>query len=299
MRDVVRLLRPKQWTKGFLVFAALLFTRSYLDPALVLLAVKAFFAMALVSSATYVVNDLADVERDRNHPIKKQRPIASGAVQPGAAIAIASVCLVAGLALGAWVNPLSLGLLVLYVAIQVAYNFGIKRVPVADVFFLSSGFVLRAALGAAAISVAISGWLLFCTGALALLLGFGKRRHEFRLQGEARATSRESLQGYTMPALDALVVVSAACAAMCYGIYCIDSVTATKYPALILTSVFVFYGISRYLFLIFAQDEGGEPEHLLFRDPQLVLSVALFLVAALFALSGTPVPLIESPGGAR
>jgi hypothetical protein len=149
-------------------------------------------------------------------------------------------------------------------------------------------------MGAAAIGVSISGWLLFCTGALALLLGFGKRRSEFLMQGTARVESRESLGGYSMPSLDALVLMSATGAAMCYGVYAVESPTARQYPALILTSPFVFYGICRYVFLVFSHAEGGEPESLLFKDIHLLVSIVGFLICAVLALNGVTLPLLEA-----
>lgn len=293
MPPILRLLRPKQWTKNLLVFAALLFTRKYLEPEAVRLALMAFAAMCLVSSATYVFNDLKDRERDLRHPIKKKRPLASGAVSVGVALPLGVLLLGGGLLVGTLLGKGVLTILGVYIFLQVIYNLGLKHVPVTDVFILSLGFVLRASLGAAAISVAISGWLLFCTGALALLLGFGKRRQEFIAQGESRADTREALGGYTKAALDALVLMSATGSAMCYGVYSVESPTARLYPTLILTSPFVFYGITRYVFLVFSKEEGGEPETLLFRDPHLLFSIVGFLAAAIFALSGVHLPLVE------
>jgi 4-hydroxybenzoate polyprenyltransferase len=292
---VIRLLRPKQWTKNLLVFTALIFTAGFTDWNLWRITLLAFVVMCLVSSATYIFNDLFDAERDKRHPIKSMRPIASGQVQKGMALALAMVLLVAGLGIAALLNMASLIILIVYLALQAIYNGGLKRVPIADVFLISIGFILRAALGAAALEVRISSWLLFCTGALALLLGFAKRRNEFIMQGEDRAASRESLGGYNRQVLDAMVIMFAAGAALCYGIYAIESETARRHPALILTTVFVFYGICRYVYLVFASDEGGEPESLFLRDPHLIGSVALFIATSVVAMSGLRMPLLESP----
>lgn len=287
-----RLARPKQWTKNLLVFAALIFSGRFLEPAAWILALTAFAAMCLVSSATYVFNDLADLERDRQHPTKRNRPLASGAVGRGPAIAFGAVSLLVGVGLSASLGMTALGIVLVYLALQFLYNLWLKRVPVADVHCIAAGFVLRAVLGAAALPVDISGWLLFCTGALALMLGFGKRRHEFRLQGEQRAASRESLVDYNQTVLDALVVMFATAAALCYGIYSLESTTAVKYPGIIITTPLVVYGIARYTLLIFTVDEGGEPADVLFRDPHLILTIVLFLVAAVAAMSGLKLPLI-------
>lgn len=291
MAAVVRLLRPKQWAKNLLVFAALLFTGNLRDPHLLPLALMAFAAMCLTSSATYVFNDLADAERDRAHPRKKNRPVASGLVGTSLAWAIALVLLAAGVGIAALINRTSLAVVVGYLLIQAMYNIALKRIPVADVFCIAVGFVLRAVLGAAAVSVPISGWLLFCTGALALMLGFAKRRQEYVSQG-SDAASRESLAGYTKAALDAMVMVYAGAAILCYGIYCLESPTAKKYPGLVVTALFVAYGISRYLWLVFAQNEGEEPETLLFKDLHILLSVILFIAAAAAAMSGLQFPVV-------
>lgn len=287
------LLRPKQWTKNLLVFAAWLFVAGYRDSTLTLLVLQAFLAMCLTSSAVYVFNDIRDVDRDRLHPRKKYRPLASGLVSIRSAWLIAAGCLVLGTTLAALINWNSLLIIVAYLTLQLAYNAALKRMAVADVFCIAIGFVLRAVLGAAAIHVAISGWLLFCTGALALLLGFSKRRNEFLTLSEPTST-RESLAHYTKQSLDALVAIFACGSAMCYGIYCLESRTAEKYPALIVTSVFVFYGIARYVLIVFSQDEGGEPETLLYKDKHILLSVALFVVAAVLAMSGMQVPLVTN-----
>lgn len=290
---LARLARPKQWTKNLLVFAALIFSGKFQDPAAWGLTLAAFVAMCLVSSATYVFNDLADLERDRQHPTKRNRPLASGRIGKSPAIAMGVVFFIAGVGIATSLGMATLAIVLVYLALQFLYNLWLKRVPVADVHCISAGFVLRAVLGAAAIGVNISGWLLFCTGALALMLGFGKRRHEFRLQGDQRAASRESLVSYNQTALDALVVMFATAAALCYGIYSLESATATRYPGIIITTPLVVYGIARYTLLIFTIDEGGEPADVLFRDPHLVLTIVIFLVTALAAMSGLRLPLIE------
>ncbi|MBN9503861.1 MAG: hypothetical protein BGO01_07125 [Armatimonadetes bacterium 55-13] len=287
----ILLLRPKQWTKNLLVFAALLFVGAFRDVAMVQLSVLAFIAMCLASSTVYVFNDLRDIERDRKHPRKCKRPLAAGLVKPSVAVVIGIVCLVSSLLLAWYVGRAALGIIAIYLVIQGLYNNWLKNVAVADVFCIGLGFVLRAVLGAAALRVEISGWLLFCTGALALMLGFSKRRNEFITMGDGGET-RESLSDYTRPALDALVSIFACGAAICYGIYSLESPTARKYPGLILTSLFVFYGIARYVLIVFSKNEGGEPETLLYKDPHILMSVILFILTSILALSGFRIPLV-------
>jgi 4-hydroxybenzoate polyprenyltransferase len=291
--NLLILLRPKQWSKNLLVFAAFIFTGSFRNPEAVRHVFIAFAAICLASSFVYVLNDILDVNRDRQHPKKRLRPIASGAIPIPVAATIGGLCLIGSGVLASLINHSTMAVLGTYLVLQLGYNFGLKRVAVADVFLISLGFILRAALGAAAISVTISTWLLFCTGALALMLGFGKRRSEYILLGDRRTDTRESLAAYSRPALDALVIMFACGAALCYGVYAVESPTAARFPALILTSVFVFYGICRYVLVAFGQDEGGEPETLLFKDPHIIFSIVMFLLTAVLAMSGFKIPLLE------
>lgn len=292
--NAVLLLRPKQWAKNLLVFAAMLFGAKFRDPQSVMLAFTAFAAMCLAASTTYVFNDLFDIERDRRHPKKSKRPLASGAISKPLGIGIGMGCLVASLTLATIIGKGPIILILAYLGLQILYNWKLKHMPVADVYVIAVGFVLRAVLGASAIHVGISGWFLFCTGALALMLAFAKRRNEFIHQGDDRESSRESLVYYSKSSLDALVIMFAAGAAMCYGIYTLESQTAHKYPSLILTSIFVFYGITRYVLIVFTADEGGEPADILFRDPHIIASVILFCITAVLALSGVvKLPILE------
>jgi 4-hydroxybenzoate polyprenyltransferase len=238
------------------------------------------------------LNDVLDAEQDRAHPTKQHRPIASGALTATAGLGVSLACLLVGVLLGAFVNPYFLLGLFGYAAIQLLYIFWLKRQPVIDVMVVSSGFVVRAALGAVAIEATISGWLLFCTGMLALLLASAKRRHEFNLMGTGRGASRAALIGYSVQSLDAMVVFSAGVAAIAYGIYAIESRTAQQFPSLVLSVPFVVFGILRYLFLTFAKGEGGEPESVLLNDWQIIAAVLLFVASAFLALSGVEIPFV-------
>ena len=293
-QQMFKLLRPLQWSKNLLIFAALMFTGKYSDIRLVGHSALAFFAMCMLSSCVYVVNDLKDIDRDRRHPVKCRRPLASGTVLPHEAQILGAVLALVSVALCYFLGQLSWFIIGVYLAFQVAYNSGLKQVAIADVFTIALGFVLRAMLGAAAINVKISPWLVLCTGSLALMVGFAKRRHEFLIQGDQRTASRESLGSYSRAALDMLVGVAAATAAINYSIYCIESPTAKKFPSLILSSLFVFYGISRYLLRVFHDNEGGEPAELLFTDKYLLGSVVLFVASVVFAMSGIQLPLMEA-----
>lgn len=291
----LRLLRPKQWTKNLLVFAALVFTKGYTEPETLAISIKAFIALCLVSSAVYAMNDVLDAERDRVHPKKRNRPIASGAVTPIKGIIVSLAALTAGGALTASLGSQFMLGIVFYLALQVAYNAWLKAIPVVDVVIVSTGFVLRAALGAIAIGSFISGWLLFCTGSLALLLASAKRRHEFHLMGDEKVSSRSALAQYSSLSLDAMVVFSAGLACMSYGIYAIESETALQHRSLLFTVPFVVLGVLRYLFIAFAKNDGGEPETVLVTDPQIIIAVVLFLISAVYAMEGGDIPIISNP----
>jgi 4-hydroxybenzoate polyprenyltransferase len=289
----IRLLRPKQWTKNFLVFAALIFTGQFSTGGPVIASLLAFVALCLASSSVYCLNDLLDAEKDRNHPKKKERPIASGEVSPALAVVLAILCCISGLAIGYLVRmELAAGIL-LYLVVQLGYNFLLKRKPVIDVFVLGFGFVLRAGLGAVALDVTISAWLLFCTGALSLLLGFAKRRSEYMMEGHDVSKTRPSLMGYNQATLDALVLFSASIASLSYGMYAIQSETAQKHPGLVLTTPLVIYAVARYLYLSLSQNEGGEPETLLVSDCHLAIVVILYLLVAIAAMLGLQIPNIS------
>jgi len=293
MQGIFKLIRPKQWAKNLLVFAAFLFTGSLSRTDHLTLALIAFAAMCLVSSATYVFNDLADVERDRAHPVKQNRPIAAGLVSTTTAWLVGVTMGICGLGLGFSLGEGALTILGVYAVTQVLYNWKIKSYAVADVFTIAFGFVLRAALGAAAIGVGMSGWLFLCTASLALMLGFAKRRNEYILQGKDRSLSRQSLSAYSQLSLDMFVAIFSGLAIMCYGLYTLESETARTYPGLILTFPFVVYGVCRYLLAVYTKDEGGEPADTLFGDRHVLFSVIGFLLAAALAMSKVSVPLIS------
>lgn len=284
MAPYFRLLRPKQWIKGFVVFAAILFTDPLNNPEGWRVSLLAFLIFGLVGSATYIVNDTLDAPQDRLHPKKKFRPIASGEVKVPIALALAVVLTLVAFGLLTMLPPLATVIIVLYIAIQAAYNLVLKSQPIADVFCLSSGFVLRAAIGAAAMNVEVSSWLLYCTFSLALMLGFGKRRGERILMGDSASSTRTSLGAYNLRFLDTAVVVCAAASLLGYGVYCIESQTAMDHPLLKFTYLWVAFAVFRFLFLTFTENDGAEPENLFLKDIPMITAVVLFGLTALFAM---------------
>lgn len=271
-------LRPEQWTKNLVLFAALVFSRRLLDPAAVALALAAFLIFCALSGAVYLVNDVSDRESDRLHPLKSQRPIASGALRVGTALTWASILLASGLLAAFWLEP-RFGMAALaYVALQILYTRTLKHIVILDVMAIAMGFVVRAVAGGLVIGVPVSDWLLVCTILLALFLALSKRRHEITLL-EARAPGhRRILEEYDPYLLDQMIAVVAASTLVAYTIYCLSSETIERFGTdwLVLTVPFPIYGIFRYLYIVHRKDGGGSPSEMLLSDRPLLACVAFW-----------------------
>jgi len=279
--DLVRSLRPAQWTKNLVVFAGLLFGRKLAEPAAVLDALAAFAVFCLLSGAVYLVNDLADRESDRQHPLKARRPIASGAL-PARAAAAAALALVAVALAAAWpIGDRFFAVAIAYLGLQLLYSGPLKHIMIIDVLTIAIGFVLRAAAGAIAVQVEISHWLLVCTILLALFLGLAKRRQEIVLLAAAASNHRPILGEYSAYLLDQMIGVVTASTLIAYVFYTISPETQAKFgtPWLGLTIPFPLYGIFRYLYLVHQRDGGGSPADLLLTDRPLLICVALWALA--------------------
>ena len=271
-------LRPEQWTKNFIVFAALIFARRLLDPAAVALALAAFLTFCGLSGAVYLFNDVSDRESDRRHPLKSRRPIASGVLSAETALGWAAVLTGAGLGLAFWLQPEFGWTAFAYVVLQAAYSRWLKHIVILDVMAIAAGFVLRAVGGGLVISVPVSDWLLVCTILLALFLGFSKRRHELTLLAAGAAGHRRILEEYDPYLLDQMIAVVAASTLVAYIIYCLSSETAERFGTrwLVLTVPFPIYGIFRYLYIVHRKDGGGNPSAMLLKDRPLLACVALW-----------------------
>lgn len=277
-------LRPKQWTKNLLIFAGLVFTANRSHPFLDFQkALGAFAIFCLLSGCAYLLNDLQDVEADRQHPRKRLRPIASGDLPPRAAWTFFAVATPIALLLAWCINPAFFAAATLYFAITVAYSFRLKHIVLLDVLALASGFVLRAAAGALAIGVEISVWLLLCTLLLALFLGLTKRRSEIISLGDRPAT-RPILAEYSLPMLDQMINIVASACLMAYSLYTFNSPTAGKRHYLMATIPFVLYGLFRYLYLSHRKGMGEAPEAVLIEDKPLLINILLYVLTALLAV---------------
>ncbi|HQZ39980.1 MAG TPA: decaprenyl-phosphate phosphoribosyltransferase [Vicinamibacterales bacterium] len=276
--SVLASLRPGQWTKNFIVFAALIFARRLLDPAAVALALAAFLIYCGLSGAVYLINDVSDRDADRQHPVKSRRPIASGALTAGSALTWATLLIGSGLAAAFWLQPLFGLTAVVFVALQAVYTRVLKHVVILDVMAIAAGFVLRAVAGGLVIEVPVSEWLLVCTILLALFLGLAKRRHELTLLAAGASGHRRILEEYDPYLLDQMIAVVAAATLVAYIIYCLSSETIERFGThwMVLTVPFPIYGIFRYLYIVHRKDGGGNPSEMLLNDRPLLACVALW-----------------------
>lgn len=274
-------LRPDQWTKNLIVFAALIFARLLFDPAALALASAAFLIFCALSGAVYLINDVSDREVDRQHPLKARRPIASGALSAAAALGWAAGLSVAALAWAFWLQPRFGWAAAAYLALFALYTFALKHIVILDVMTIAIGFVLRAEAGGLIIGVPISQWLLVCTILLALFLGLAKRRHELTLLTDGASGHRPILEEYDPYLLDQMIAVVAATTLMAYVIYCASPEPAERFGTrlLVLTTPFPIYGLFRYLYLVHRKQGGGSPSDMLLRDRPLLTCVALWGVA--------------------
>jgi 4-hydroxybenzoate polyprenyltransferase len=283
---LVASLRPRQWTKNFLVFAGLIFSQNVHQPALVGRVSLAFLLFCLLSGSTYLVNDVIDAERDRSHPQKRQRPVASGRLAPGLALG-AGIGLLLLACAGAFLLSVRLGWVALaYAGLLTTYSVGLKHVVIVDALMIAAGFVLRALAGVVVIDAEFSHWLLLCTILLALFLTFGKRRHELLALEGGAAEHRPILSEYSPQLLDQMIAVVTASTLMAYALYTVAPETQAKLGTtqLPFTIPFVLYGIFRYLYLLYRHDLGGNPSEHLLTDRALLVDVALWVGTVLTLL---------------
>jgi 4-hydroxybenzoate polyprenyltransferase len=283
---MLELLRPRQWTKNLLLFAALVFAKELFDAKSVFLASLGFAAFCLASSSVYIVNDLLDAELDRRHPGKRNRPIASGAISPGRAAAVAAVLTAASLALAFWLAPAFGMAAVLYVGLSHFYSLVGKNVVILDVLLIAVGFVIRAIAGALVIAVPISDWFILCTAFLALFLATSKRKAELVTLKEEAGNTRPVLERYTETSLNTYTAVTMAATLICYGLYVLDfqEQAGSDSRLLMLTFPAVIFGVFRYHHLAETTGMGDRPEEVLLRDRPIQLCALVFALAAVTAL---------------
>jgi 4-hydroxybenzoate polyprenyltransferase len=286
--NLLRSLRPSQWTKNLIVFAALIFGQRLLDPTAVMTSVAAFAIFCALSGVVYLLNDVADRQADRQHPTKRHRPIASGAVPVSLAIGTAAVLAFVSLT-AAYMLRTGFGVIATaYVLLLASYSGPLKHMVIIDVLTISIGFVLRAAAGALAIGVEIGHWLLIVTILLALFLALSKRRHELVLLADGATNHRRILQEYSPYLLDQMISVVTASTLVAYAFYTVSPEVIQKFGTdkLGLTLPFPLYGIFRYLYLVHQKEGGGSPADMLLNDRPLLACVALWGIAVVLIIYG-------------
>lgn len=281
----IRALRPKQWVKNGVLLAPLLFAKSIFAQGALVNALIAVASFSLLASGVYVLNDWFDRDKDRLHPEKRKRPIAAGHLSGGAAIGVIIVCWAIAGYLGLLLSLEFIQVLAGYLVLQFFYTFALKKMVLLDIMGIALGFILRVVAGAVAIQVVVSNWLFLCTLLGALFLGFAKRRAELSSLEDA-SSHRASLADYTVPLLDQMMSICAACCILAYGLYTVSTETVAHVGTdrLKFTVPFAVYAVFRYLFLVHKRGAGGAPEKVLLGDAPLLIDTALFLAVAGWAL---------------
>lgn len=282
LRALIKSMRIRQWTKNVFVLAAVVFDRQLLNPPAVAKSLAGFIIFCLLSSSVYLINDVMDAEADRQHPEKRNRPIASGQLKASTAV-IAAVVLVlisvpASFIISFWFGWIT----VAYFVINLAYSSWLKHIPLLDVMIIAMGFVLRVAAGVTLVTVErFSPWLYVVTTLGALYIGFGKRRSELALLDKEANHHRRVLDGYTIQLLDQLILIVSSTTIIAYSLYTFSAPNLPSNHTMMLTIPFVLYGVFRYLYLIQIKQAGGAPEELLLTDRPLQITIILWGIAVL------------------
>lgn len=284
LRPLFKTMRPRQWLKNGLVFVPLFFDSKLTDLESLLHTAAAFVLLCFMSSGVYIMNDLMDIEKDKQHPEKRYRPLPAGQLVPSVAIAATAILVIGSLAGGFILEPMFGVVLLSYILLQLAYTYYFKMVVLLDVMFLSAGFILRVAAGVAVINVErFSPWLYVCTGLLALFLALGKRRHELVLLGSEAGNHRAILVEYNLDLIDRLIGIVTTSAVVAYSLY---TFLAEGLPnnLLMLTIPFVLFAVFRYLYLIHVRHEGGVPEEIFLKDRPMQLTIGIWALIVFLVL---------------
>jgi len=282
---LVKTMRPKQWVKNIFVFAPLTFDVKLFNLHYLAQTLAGFVLLCLVSGAVYTINDLADIKKDRQHPKKRNRPLASGQLSISAAVIAAVAIPLVALPLGFLLNSAFGVILTGYLLIQITYSFWLKNVVIIDVMLIAAGFLLRVAAGVPLVDAKrFSPWLYICMTLLALLIGFGKRRHELVLLKENAQMHRQSLQEYNLSLLDHIISIVTASTLLAYALYTFSAKGLPANYTMMLTIPFVLYGIFRYLYLIHVKGMGGAPEEIALSDQPLQVTVVLWGLSVIIVM---------------
>jgi 4-hydroxybenzoate polyprenyltransferase len=282
---LLRTLRPRQWFKNVFVFGALVFDQKLTNWPLLRGTFFAFILFCMISSTVYIINDLADMEKDRQHPKKKRRALPSGQLTPWFAVLGAVGILAVCLPLSFWLNPYFGAIVATYFLLNLAYSFALKHVVIVDVMVVATGFVLRVAAGVIIVQAErFSPWIYVCTIFLALFLAIGRRRHELTLLAEGANSHRKILDEYTVKFLDEMGHLVTTGAIISYSLYTFSAVNLPSSHAMMLTIPFVIYGLFRYQYLIHVKGEGGAPEMLIYTDLPFLLDLILWGITVILIM---------------
>lgn len=285
MKDYLHLMRPKQWIKNIFVFGSLLFSKQFLIGHNVVVVMELMLYFIVISSMVYVFNDIIDMEGDRQHPKKKERPLASGALSKKQGRVFLSILGGVAILLSSLFEPAVNGIVILYMLNNVCYSLFFKRYVIVDGMMIAIGFLLRVVAGALAIGVGISSWILICTFFIAMLMALGKRRSEIVCLAHKAGEHRKNLQLYSIQVLDYMLLICVACTIMTYSLY---SILEQNSQLFLVTIIFVFYGVIRYVFLLFNGDGSKMPEEIIIEDKPLLLDIAMYGITALGILAFVP-----------
>lgn len=289
-RAVIDSLRIHQWVKNLLLFAGIVFSGQLTNPSSLLTVFSACAVFCLASSGVYLLNDLADRDADRKHPVKRRRPLASGRLSPGTAATVCLLLLILSV-VGGFAIGYAFGCLVcVYIGQNLAYSMALKRVAILDIMMVAGGFVIRAVAGAVAVSSTASPWLVICSLMLALFVACGKRRHELNLLKSHAVGHRENLAVYTPELLDLMMAITGCAGVMTYVLYALSPWAYARNGsfALVLTVPTVLYGVFRFLYLVHRKEAGGEPSRLFVMDKGLLFNGLLWLAVTCFAVHAPP-----------
>lgn len=287
--NYIHLLRPKHWIKNLFVFAALIFSLNLFNIVKLTASLQAFFAFCLASSFVYIINDIIDIEQDRKHPKKRNRPIASGKISIKNAIIISIICLITSITLAYFINLNTLIIITVYILVNIFYSMKIKNVVILDVMSIALGFILRMIAGATAINISFSNWILLTTLFISLFLGFGKRRGEILLtNNNTQKNTRLVIELYSMQFLDYMIISSVTLTIISYALYTIDSEVMKRFGTdkLIYTVPLVIYGIFRYLYVIYRSDSDGDPTEVVLKDKSIISVVLLWILLVIGLIYG-------------
>ncbi len=285
LKALIEAMRPKQWAKNIFVFAPLVFDLKLFHPVYLARTLAGFVLLCLISGAVYLINDLVDADKDRQHPRKRNRPIASGRLSPRRALMAAILIPLLSLPAGFRLDPLFGAILAVYFVLQIAYSFSLKNLVIVDAMAVAMGFVLRVAAGIPLVEAErFSPWIYTCMGLLALFISFSKRRHELTLLGENANSHRESLGEYSIPLLDQFILIVTTATLVAYTLYTFSAPNLPPNHLMMLTVPFVLYAVFRYLYLVYVKGLGGEPEEIVLRDRPLQVGVLLWGLAVILIM---------------